>query len=82
MPYRRLRGIVSNGELPKKAQAAITAASKGGVPRLMLYWVNGERSLLEICRATRIEGDGPPIDPARALKWAEAMRDAGVIGWR
>ena len=82
VPYRRLRGIVSNGELPKKAQAAITAASKGGVPRLMLYWVNGERSLLEICRATRIEGDGPPIDPARALKWAEAMRDAGVIDWR
>lgn len=82
VPYRKLRGIVQTGELPKRAQEAITKASTGGVPRLMLFWVNGERSLLEICRATRIEGDGPPIDPARALKWAEAMKAAGVIGLR
>lgn len=82
IPYRRLRGLVQTAELSKQAQEAIARASKGGVPRLMLFWVDGERSLLDICRATRIEGDGSPIDPARALRWAEAMKDAGVIGFR
>ncbi|MCD6359874.1 MAG: M28 family peptidase, partial [Armatimonadetes bacterium] len=82
VPYRRKRGIVQTNELPKKAQEALNRASKGGVPRLMLYWVNGERSLLDIVRATKIEGDGPPIDAARAIKWAEAMKAGGVIGFR
>jgi len=82
VPYRKLRGMVQTGELPKKAREAINKASKGGVPRLMLFWVDGERSLLDICRATKIEGDGSPIDPARAIRWAEAMKAGGVIGFR
>ena len=66
----------------ERLREAITKASKGGVPRLMLYWVDGERSLLDICRMTKIEGDGPAIEPSRAVKWAEAMKLAGVIGYR
>jgi len=82
VPYRKLRGIVSNAELPKKAQEAIQKASKGGIPRLMLYWVDGKRSVLDICRLTRLEGDGKPVEPARAIRWAEAMKQAGVVGLR
>jgi len=48
----------------------------------LLYWVNGERTLLEIARATKVEGDGPAIPLTRLLKWAEAMKLAGVIGFR
>lgn len=82
VPYRKIRGIVHNSELPKRAREALEKASQGGVPRLMLYWVDGQRSLLEIVHATRIEGDGPEIDAARALRWAEAMKAGGVIGFR
>jgi len=82
VPYRKIRGIVQHENLPKKGREAIAAASKDGVPRLMLFWVNGERTLLEICGATKVEGDGPVIDAARAVKWAEAMKLAGVIGFR
>ena len=82
VPYRKIRGIVQNENLPKKGREAIAKASKGGVPRLLLYWVNGERTLLEICRATKVEGDGPAIPVSRLLKWAEAMKLAGVIGFK
>ncbi len=82
IPYRKIKGIGSHDELPADARKAIEKASKGGLPRLILFWVNGERSLLDICTLTRLEGDGPPIDAARAIKWAEAMRDAGVLGFR
>ncbi len=82
VPYRKIRGIVQHENLPKKGREAIAKASKGGVPRLMLFWVDGERSLLDICRLTKIEGDGPAIDPSRAVKWAEAMKLAGVITFR
>ena len=81
IPYRKIKGIVSHDELPPDARKAIEKASKGGLPRLILFWVNGERSLLDICTLTRLEGDGAPVDAARAIKWAEAMRDAGVLGF-
>lgn len=81
VPRRRLRGVVNMGELEisDDVRKAIEKAGKGGMPRLMLYWIDGERSLLDICRMTRHEGDGKPIEPARAIRWAEAMRDAGVL---
>ncbi len=82
VPYRKIRGIVVESELPKKAREAVKKASKGGLPRLMLYWVDGERSLLEICRLTKLEGEGKPIEPARAIRWAEAMKQAGVLGFK
>ncbi len=82
VPYRKLRGIVPQTELPKKAQEAIKKAAKGGVPSHMLFWVDGERSLLEICRLTKLEGEGGSIEPARAIKWAEAMKQGGVLGFR
>ncbi len=82
IPYRKMRGIVTNAELPKKAREEVEKASKGGVPRLMLFWVDGKRSLLDICRLTRLEGEGSPIEPARAIRWAEAMKKAGVLGIR
>lgn len=82
VPYRKIRGIVQNDNLPKKGREAIAAASKGGVPRLLLFWVNGERTLLEICGATKVEGDGPAIPVSRLLRWADAMKLAGVIGFR
>ncbi|GAG76079.1 unnamed protein product, partial [marine sediment metagenome] len=78
VPYRKLRGIVNNAELPKRAREEIEKASKGGLPQLILFWVNGERSLLEICRLTRLEGRGATLEPARAIRWAEAMKRAGV----
>jgi len=84
IPYRKMRGIVNNGELPKRAREEIEKASKGGLPQLILFWVNGERSLLEICRLTRLEASRPSggIEPARAIRWAEAMKKAGVLGIR
>jgi len=82
VPYRKLRGIVTQTELPKNAQEAIKQASKGGVPAHMLFWVDGKRSLLEICRLTRLEDEGGTIEPARAIKWAEAMKQGGVLGFR
>ncbi len=82
VPYRKKRGLVSTAELPQKAQDALKKATKDGAPRLILYWVDGKRSLLDICRLTRLEGDGKPIAPARAIAWAEAMEQGGVIGLR
>ena len=80
IPYRKMRGIVNNAELPKKAREAIEKASKRGLPKRILFWVDGERSLLDICRLTRLEGEGTPIEPARAIRWAEAMKTAAVLG--
>ncbi len=80
VPYRKTRGIVTNGELPKKSQKALEKVSKAGLPRLLLYWIDGERSLLEVCRLANLEGDGKPLEPARAIRWAETMKEAGVLG--
>jgi hypothetical protein len=82
IPRRRVKGIVLNELFDEDVKKAIEKASKGGLPRLLLFWVDGERSLLDICNLTRLEGDGPAIQPARAIKWAEAMEKAGVLELR
>lgn len=82
VPYRKKRGIVTTTELPQKVQDALKKATKDGSPRLMLYWIDGKRSLLDICRLTKLEADGKPITPARAIAWAETMKQGGVIGFR
>ena len=54
------------------------AISKKGVPRLLLFWIDGHRDLLTIARAMEQE-TGKVVDVAVLIEYCEFLAEHGYI---
>lgn len=79
VPRRKIRGMLFDEKLPKPIQKQLGKLRSQGMPQLPDYWVDGKRTLLDICRMTEQERRGGATDVKRMIRWARLMEKAGVL---
>ncbi|NOZ20999.1 MAG: M28 family peptidase [Planctomycetes bacterium] len=79
IPVRKVPGMWFDEKLPDPIRKKLGKLRGKGMPELPHYWVDGKRTLLDICRKTRQERRGGETDVARMIEWAKLMEKAGVI---
>lgn len=78
VPSRKIPGIVGSTHFPKKIKDALDKVTKKGTPARALFWMDGKRNLLEVCRLARLD-TGATVDVGRMIRWCELMEKAGVL---
>lgn len=79
VPRRLLIGIVNTDKFSKEAKAILARATKDGMPARLLFWIDGQRDLLEAGRLAALEDDRTPPAARRLVQWYQAMKLGGVL---
>lgn len=79
VPRRLLIGPVSSERFPEEAKRLLTRSGKDGLPSKLLFWVDGQRSLLEVGRLAALEENKTPPPARRLLQWYEGMKLGGAL---
>jgi len=78
VPVRLFRGMLIETRIPERIRKALGKVRAKGFPKWAHYWVDGKRTLLDICRLTEQERLGV-ADAERMIKWCELMAKAGLF---
>ncbi|MFQ6097172.1 MAG: DUF4910 domain-containing protein [Armatimonadota bacterium] len=79
VPRRLLPGPILHQRLDERGKKRLSRIQKAGLPRNLVFWIDGRRTVAEI--ADRAAAETGKADVANVLRYFDLLADYGYIEW-